>query len=270
MSALWSIVSTLIVAYLAMVALMFIMQPSFVYFPYATLDTTPARNALAFEDVYLDTEDGVRLHGWLLPAEKARFTLLFLHGNGGNISHRIDSLEIFHRLGLDTLIIDYRGYGRSEGKPTEQGTYRDAAAAWRFLTEERGVPAERIVVFGRSLGGAVAAWLAERERPRALILESTFTSLPELGAHHYPYLPVRWLSRFRYNTLERLARIQCPVLVVHSRDDEIVPFVHGERLFAGAGAAASFLEIAGGHNDGFLTSGARYGDGLRAFLDGLD
>jgi uncharacterized protein len=179
------------------------------------------------------TADGEELDAWFVPARRERAVLLFFHGNAGNISHRLDSLRIFHGLGLSVLIIDYRGYGRSTGRPTEQGTYEDARAAWRHLVEERGVPPERIVVFGRSLGGAVAAWLAARTRPAGLIVESAFRSVPSLRPRLYWFLPVRRLARS--STRWSAARpVQAPVLVVHSREDEIIPFRHGEALFAAA------------------------------------
>lgn len=148
----------------------------------------------------------------------------FLHGNAGNISHRLDSLRIFHGLGLDVLILDYRGYGRSEGRPSEEGTYRDARAASRYLVEARGVAPERIVVFGRSIGAAIAAALAVEQRPAALILESGFTSVPDLAADLYPWLPARRLARLHYDTRARLPHVTVPVLIVHSRDDEIISF----------------------------------------------
>jgi fermentation-respiration switch protein FrsA (DUF1100 family) len=200
-----------------------------------------------------------------VPARQERGVILFFHGNAGNISHRLDTLEIFHTLGLSTFIIDYRGYGQSEGRPSEQGTYLDAEAAWRYLVEQRQVPPERMIIFGRSLGGAVAAWLAQAHPPRALILESTFTSLPDMAATYLPFLPVRSLARFDYNTLARLPDIHCPVLVVHSPDDEVVPYSHGRQLFEAASEPKEFLELRGGHNEGFLISD-NYQAGLEAFI----
>ena len=241
-------------------------QDRLVYFPERELVTTPRVIGFAYEDVWLSTEDGVRVHGWFIPAPSARATLLFLHGNGGNISHRLEKIAIFRRLGLEVLIVDYRGYGQSEGKPSEEGTYRDARAAWRYLTQTRGLAASRIVVYGESLGGAVAAQLSTEQTPRALILESSFTSVPDLGAEVYPWLPVRLLARYAYSVKDSLARVQGPVLIVHSRDDEIVPFHHAERLFAAAREPKRLLAIRGGHNDGFILSGERYVEGLDAFL----
>jgi fermentation-respiration switch protein FrsA (DUF1100 family) len=167
------------------------------------------------------------------------------------------------------LIIDYRGYGQSEGRTTEQGIYRDAEAAWNYLTGSRGTPQERIVLFGRSMGASAAAYLAARQRPLALVVESSFTSVPDIAAEYYPWLPVRWLSRLRHSARDFVRDTNSPVLVIHSRDDEIVPFRHGEALFAAAGEPRSFLEIRGTHNDAFLRDEQAYLAGLRSFLDGL-
>ena len=254
-------------AYALLVALVYLTQDRLIYFPTTTLITTPDRHGLDYEDVQLVAEDGVRLHGWFIPAADARGTLLFFHGNGGNLSHRIDSLRIFHDLGFSVFILSYRGYGQSQGRPGEAGIRRDATAAWRYLREERGMPAAEIVVFGRSLGAAVAAELAARERPGALILESAFTSAGDLGAEVYPWLPVRWLIRHEYDVRGALRDIDVPVLIAHSREDEIVPFRHATELKAATGASVRLLEMRGGHNDGFLRSGAAYREGLRDFLD---
>lgn len=237
--------------------------------PGRELAATPARVGLEFQDVELRTSDGETLHGWWLPHERSRATLLFFHGNAGNVSHRLESLEIFHALGVDTLIIDYRGYGRSSGRPTEAGLYRDARAAWDWLTETQGIAGDDIILFGRSLGGAVASELATRVDAAGLILESVFTSVPDIGAELYWWLPVRWLSRLQFDTAEYLRQTELPVLVVHSRDDEIIPFAHGRRLREIAGARGSLLELRGGHNTGFLESRARYREGLERFLGAL-
>lgn len=260
------IVLTLAAAYGLFGALLYFSQASFVYYPAREHVADPRQFGLEYERVSLRTEDGVALSAWYVPADKERAVVLFSHGNAGNISHRMFSLQIFKQLGLSTLIFDYRGYGRSEGEPDEAGTYRDAEAAWRYLVAERGVDSRRIILFGRSLGAAVASRLAIEHAPRALIIESAFTSVPDLAARFYPFMPVRWLSRFRYDTRDHLSRASLPVLVVHSRDDEIVPFEHGRLLFQTAGLPKEFLELRGGHNDAFLVSGRHYVDGLNRFL----
>jgi pimeloyl-ACP methyl ester carboxylesterase len=249
---------------------LFVFQPRLVYFPMKAMAATPAAIGLRYEDVLLETAAGTEVHGWYLPGRDGAHTLLFLHGNAGNISHRLDSLRLFNEMGLNVLIIDYSGFGRSGGKPGEQQTYEDARLAWRYLTGSRGVAPDRIVVFGRSLGGGVATWLASEETPGGLILESSFTSVPELAQKYYPIFPVRWLARIRYDNTSRLPGVRCPVLIAHSRDDEIVPIDHGRALFALARDPKSFLEMRGSHNAGFLVSGRSYLLGLERFIASLE
>ena len=234
------------------------MQPRFLYRPLRDICYTPAHLDIAFEDVVFDTPDGLKLHGWYIPVQDSEFTILFCHGNGGNIMHRLDSLSLFRKLGFSCFIFDYRGYGRSQGKPGEKGTYVDVCSAYRWLRRTKRVSAERIIVFGRSLGGCMAARLACKARVRALVLESSFTSYVDMGRKFYPYMPVRWFARFGYETITHVRRIKCPLLVIHSRQDEIVPFEFGIQLFESGVEPKTFVEISGGHNDGFLTSGDVY------------
>ncbi len=262
-----SLVFILISVWLGLSVLLYVFQDRYVYYPYKDLVATPGRAGLDFEEVWFKTEDGVRLHGWYVPAGNANHTLLFFHGNAGNISHRLDSLRLFHDLKLNVFIFDYRGYGNSGGRPSEQGTYRDAHAAWRYLTGERGLPGDRIILFGRSLGGAVAAWLARRTEPAALILESVFTSVKAMGRRLYPYLPVGLLTRIRYPALDHVRDLRIPLLVIHSPEDEIIPFEFGRQLFEAGAGPKQFLAIRGGHNDGFLVSGTDYRHGLAAFIE---
>ncbi len=265
---LWSILITLAITYAAVLVLVFTFQSRLVYFPDVgrTVAVTPLAYGLEFETHRIGTKDGERLHAWWVPVGNARGTVLVLHGNAGNISHRVDYLRMFHRLGYASLIVDYRGYGESSGSPSEEGTYRDADSAWRWLMS-RGIAPKDIVILGESLGGAVAAWLAARTTPRALVLVSSFTSVPDLGAQVYPFLPVRLLSRFSYDTRGALRRVEAPVLVAHSRDDDIVPYSHGLALFAAANEPKQFLEMRGGHNDSFLFSREEWVGELRVFFE---
>lgn len=262
----WSIIGLVISLYVGLVVILFFFQAHFIYFPTSAMAGRPTLIGLDYEDIRFETTDGVSLSGWFVPVEGSKKVVLFFHGNAGNISHRLESLAHFHQLGLNVFIIDYRGYGQSQGRISEQGTYLDAEAAWHYLVEERQVEPENIILFGRSLGGAVATWLAEKHAPQALILESTFTSVPALGARQFPFLPVRLLARIRYNTLERLPRVKCPVLIVHSPDDTLIPYSHGRQLFQAAPEPKDFLELRGGHNEGFIISGPGYQDGLQAFI----
>lgn len=257
---------TLGLGYLALLVLVWALQGCMVHLPQSRLVATPAEAGLDYEEVRLDTDDGETLHGWFLPAPRERAVVLFFHGNAGNISHRLESLEIFHELGLSVLIVDYRGYGESSGRPSEQGLYRDARAAYRYLIDERDVAPQRVIAFGRSLGAAVAAKLASEREVGALWLESAFTSVPDIGSDLYPFLPVRWLSRYRYDSLKALESVEAPVLVVHSPDDDIIPYEHGRALFEAASEPKQFLKIEGSHNAGFMRSRGHYKAGLEQFL----
>lgn len=265
----WQVLGVLAAAYLGLGLALFALQSSLVYYPEIgrEMQSTPRQIGLDYQDVTLVAADGVALHGWFVPSPPpSRGTVLFLHGNAGNISHRLDSLLMFHGLGYSTLIIDYRGYGNSSGKPSEPGTYQDAEAAWRDLTETRNIPAADIVLFGESLGGAVAAQLAARHRPGALVIASGFTSVPDLAAGLYPFLPVRWLARFDYDTRAYLAGVEAPVFVAHSPDDEIIPYRHGRALYEAAHAPKRFLELSGGHNEGFIFAQPVWVKALGEFL----
>ncbi len=253
--------------YALLVLVVFFKQSSLLYIPGdRTIRVTPSAIGLKYEDVKFTSSDNVTIHGWFVTVENPRGVILFCHGNAGNISHRLDSLRLFAELGFSTLIFDYRGYGKSEGSPTEKGTYLDSEAAYNYLVQKRGVKPERIVLFGRSLGAAVAAHLVTREKCAALIMESGFTSVPDLGQQLYPYLPVRLLSRLSYNSEKILKTITCPILVVHSQDDEIIPFSHGWQLFEAANEPKQFLKMRGDHNNGFLITGDDYISGLSTFL----
>ena len=260
------VLTTVAGVYVAIGLLAWVFQRRLVYFPRRVIDATPAEVGLAYEPEWFRAADGVKLFGWFVPADGARATVLICHGNAGNISHRLTTLSTLNQLGLSAFIFDYRGYGLSEASPGEEGTYRDAEGAWAWLVG-RGVRPERIVILGRSLGGAIAAHLAAERTPAALIVESAFTSLPDLGSELYPILPIRLMCRFGYDTREYLKRAGCPVLVVHSRSDHLVPFHHGQALFTAAAQPKQFLPLEGGHNDGFIISGRLYKRTVSAFLD---
>ena len=244
-------------------------QRRFLYFPIREFVASPADYDVAHEEVRLRTDDGVLLHAWWLPVPGARLTAIFLHGNAGNVSYWVEAATVFRDLGWNTLLLDYRGYGRSEGEPTEEGTYLDARAAWRHLVEERGVDPSRIVVVGRSLGGGVATWLAEHHRIAGLVLEATFTSIADVVAGSLPLPGIRSFVRLGYPSLARMPRLSVPLLVVHGRDDELVPFAHGRALFGAATGPKRFVELRGGHNDAFAISRPTYASALRDFAESL-
>ena len=298
MRMLWNLLISVAIAYAAVLALVYFFQSQLVFYPEIgrEVTVTPQTYGLKFESIELRTADGETLHAWWVPADEARGTVLFFHGNAGNISHRLDYLLMFNRMHLATLIVDYRGYGRSTGSPSEEGTCRDADAAWEYLRGARSLQPRDIVIAGESMGAAVASRLAARislipspspegrreadgsplnkgegsgvrVAPRAVVLLSTFTSATDLGAQIYWFLPVRLISRLGYDNAENLKRIKAPVFIAHSRDDDIIPFAHGRKLFEAAGEPKAFLEMSGGHNDGFIFTRPEWGAQLAAFLE---
>ena len=261
----------LALGWLAATGWMWWTQDSLVYHPrtYSTPPSTPGRLGFAFEDVRLKTADGETLAAWWVPARGAvrgkTRAVLILHGNAGNISHRLDYLQPLQRMGYSVLLPDYRGFGASSGQPSERGTYADADAAWSWLMS-RGYTRQQVVLIGESLGGAVAAELAARVQPQALILASTFTAMTDLGAQLYPWLPVRWVSRYRYDTLAGVRAYRGPVLVAHSPEDRLVPHAHGERLHAAVQGPRQLLQLAGDHNDAFLFARPQWTAAVEDFL----
>jgi hypothetical protein len=246
----------------------------FLYFPQKQSVDTPASVGLDFEEVYLDTGNGERIHGWYVPA-KGRTAMLWLHGNAGNIGDRLDNIAIAHdRLDVNILVIDYRGYGKSGGRPSERAMYEDAEAALTYLREVKGYETGDIVLFGRSLGGAVAAELASRYPVRGLILESTFTSVPDMARRAHPVLsrvvPPRVVLRSRYDSLSKIGSVESPLLVIHGDADELIPVEMGRTLYESANAPKQLYVVEGGtHNDTHLVGGESYYDTLRAWLNGL-
>ena len=242
-------------------------QGEHVYHPRRELSGTPADQGLNYEDIHFRSADNILLHGWYAPCNGSSRVILLLHGNTGNISDCISSISLFAKLGYSSFVFDYRGYGQSEGHTDEQGTYRDAEAAWEWLLRERQYAPQQVVILGRSLGASISSWLASRHRPAAVVLESTFTSLPDIAAETHRLIPARLMTRFEYNTLSNIRQIHSPILIVHGRDDIVIPYHHGRRLYAAANEPKAFLDIDGNHAEGFLFSGQGYIKGLQAFLD---
>ena len=210
----------------------------------------PARATVPFEDVWLETSDGVKIHGWMARGKGARATILYFHGNAGNLTHRADWIEVLTRLPADVLAIDYRGYGRSEGAPNEAGIYRDAEAAYAYLTETRGVAPQQLIIYGVSLGGAPACEIAWRRPCAGLIVQSAFTNAGDMASRMIPILPMRWLVRARFDNAAKIARVRVPKLIVHGRDDEVVPYEMGKRLYEAAVEPKKLIIFDdAGHND---------------------
>ncbi|MFA5238647.1 MAG: alpha/beta hydrolase [Phycisphaerae bacterium] len=263
------ILAVLFIAYSCLGLSLYFMQPKFLYSPVREVPYTPEELGLDFEKVVFKSSDGLMLSGWYIPAKGSELTVLFCHGNGGNIMHCLDTINILYNLGLNCFIFDYRGYGNSEGKPGEEGTYLDVAAAYKWLTEKKGTSPDDIIAFGRSLGGSIAAQLATKVKVKALVIESGFTSYVNIGRKFYPYMPVRWFARFSYRTIDYIKDVHCPVLIIHSRNDETVPFEFGLELYETANEPREFVEIFGSHNDGFLVSSETYKNAWTKWLKSL-
>jgi fermentation-respiration switch protein FrsA (DUF1100 family) len=255
--------------YIVITIILYIFQSSLVYFPDRKLIFYPNQAGMEYEEVNFTTRDNIKLHGWFIPSPENKFTILFCHGNAGNISHRLGSIGIFHQIGLNVFIFDYRGFGKSHGSPSEGGTYADARAAWSYLVEDRNISSENIILFGRSLGSGIAAWLAKEKMAMAVILESSFTSIPDLGRKYYPIFPVKLISRIEYPIIDYVQQITCAKLFIHSINDEIIPYKHGQKNFAVANEPKDFLEIHGSHNEGFMISKDKYIEGIKEFLTTL-
>jgi len=240
-------------------------EHSQVYHPDRNLLASAAQLGRPFEDVYFKAKDGTVLNGWFFPANggspRAHWAVLFCHGNAGNISYRLDFTQALLETGVSIFLFDYRGYGLSKGRPGEEGTYLDAQAAHHWL-EQKGYTGSSIVAFGESLGGGVASELALRERLGGLVLQSTFSSIPDIGAELFPWLPVRWINTIKYDTCAKLPRIHVPVLVMHGRGDELIGFHHGEKIFAVANQPKMFWELKGDHNEPL--------DDKKGFIEGIE
>jgi fermentation-respiration switch protein FrsA (DUF1100 family) len=238
-----------VMSYALFLGILMIFENKLLFFPlkYPQGDWNPA--GLPFEDAWFVAEDGKRLHGWFVPHASPKATLLIAHGNGGNLSHRTDLLRMLHRLGAASMIFDYRGYGRSEGSPTGAGILEDAKAARNWLVQRTGLPPDELVLFGESLGGAVAVHLASQGGARGLVLENTFNSLADVAAHHYPFFPVRLLLRARLESAEWIRSYRGPLLQIHGDRDRVVPYSFGRRLFEAANEPKEFVTIEGGDHE---------------------
>ncbi len=252
--------------YLLICLFMFFSQKSLIHIPYAQFIGTPIDHGMQYEEVYLDTDDSARLHAWYIPHPKAEFTFWIFSGNAGNKSYMLDSIKMIYDLGFSVFIFDYREFGPSTGKLTEQAMYRDSEICWQYLTQSRGISADRIVLHGRSLGTAMASWIAAKTKPAALIMESGFTSMSDMAKHYYKWLPIDWLLRWQYDNLGRIASITSPILYIHSPADELTPYHHSQQLFAATAGDKEFLTISGNHEDGFVESADVYTDGIVQFM----
>ncbi len=241
-----------------------------IYYPTSEIITTPKSDGLDYQEIYLLTGDGVKLNAWFIEAEKPLATLLFCHGNAGNISHRVDIIKMFHNVGLSVFIFDYRGYGRSQGKPSERGLYEDALSSYKYLLQEKEVPPQRIVIYGKSIGANVAINLAFQVKNGLLISDSAFTSALDMGKQLFPFLPrffLKYILGVRFDALSKIKEVTIPKLIIHSKDDEIIPFKYGERLFAQALPPKEFYVLDGSHNEAVFLHYKEYAFTVRRFIE---
>lgn len=264
---------TVLAMYAFTVVLLLALENSIIFLPSRALWTTPAKEGVPHDEVWLRTSDGVKLHAWLLhgqrPAGTPARTVLFLHGNAGNIADRLENGILLTRQGLDVLLLEYRGYGLSEGSPTEEGVCRDADAAYDYLLTRPGTSAKNLVLFGRSLGSGPAVDLAARRPCGALVIESPFCSTRALARDIPVYLPFSPFLPDRFRSLEKIKQVKCPILVIHGSADEVIPYSHGKRLFEAAPEPKRFHVLTGAHhNDWYQRDPETYFRVWREFLAG--
>ncbi len=243
-----------VIVYVLLLAVLYLFQGQILFLPDRNLIRTPGSLGIQYEDVWVGTSDGVKIHGWYFLSNESERVVVLSHGNAGNISGRIEIAEMFMDLGVSVLLYDYRGYGKSEGSPSEKGFYRDISAVVEYLIDEKQTKPEDIILYGRSMGGAVAAFAAKKFPVGGLVLDSAFMDVPSMAKHYYPIVPAM-MVRYKFSAIDYIREIDgIPVMILHSREDEIVPFSHGSKLYEAANHPKQFVELRGGHNGVFLTS----------------
>lgn len=266
---LFQIISVIILALIVYAALLVRFENSIIFHPsaYPSGDWEPSRYGLSAEDIHFNAEDGVKLHGWFFASNHAKATLLWFHGNAGNISHRLDNIQRLQSLNVNIFIFDYRGYGKSEGEPDEKGIYLDSQSAYDYLTRTRKINPQQLILFGRSLGGVCALETARNNPSAALIVESSFTSAKDMAKKIFPFFPVGWALKSKLDAERNAAEIDLPKLFLHGDRDEIVPYKLGKKLYSSARAPKEFYSIKGaGHNDTYIVGGGEYFDRLNRFI----
>ena len=245
------IIRVLLIVYIVMCLGIYFFQSKLVFVPTkGEPQYTPQNLGLDFEDFMLES-GSEKINAWFIPSKANKGTVFFCHGNAGNLGHRLSTIRIWHELGINILLFDYRGFGKSSGSPSEEGCYEDAKACFKWL-EKNNKLTKPLIIHGRSLGGGVASWAANNVECDALILESTFTSVPDMGAHYYPFLPIGLISSIHFPTAERLKTFKKPLLIIHGEKDEIIPYFMGKKI--ADQTKAEFLDLTGRHNSGFEVS----------------
>jgi len=265
--ALLSLAIMVVTAIVSVGAFIYFFQAKFIYVPEREITVNPGNAGLKYDDVELTAEDGTLLHAWYVYAENPKGTILFCHGNAGNISERVDTIKIFHELEMDVMIFDYHGYGKSDGTPSEKGTYQDARAAWDYLVQKKDIPPDKIIIVGRSLGGGIASKLASEKESAGTVIESSFISIPEIAHDLYPFLPlISVFSKIRYPVNDNVKKINTPIMFVHSVDDEIINIRHGEQNFKDANNPKKFIKLSGSHNECYFNCESVYRKAFKSFI----
>ncbi len=236
-----------------------------IFFPYREIEATPKEIGLDFEDIYIKTSDNKLINAWFIPHPDSEKVILFFHGNAGNISYRLDKIQYLYQLGVDVFIIDYRGYGNSQGKPTEKGVYLDAKAGYKHLLKKKNISPQDIIIYGESLGSVVGIDLASSFKVGGLIIAGGFSSGPDIGKLIYPYIP-KFLFPNILNSLNKIKKVRVKKLFIHSKEDEIVPISLADKLYQAAGEPKEFITTQGGHNYGLLACEGRCLKRLESFL----
>jgi fermentation-respiration switch protein FrsA (DUF1100 family) len=265
----FKIVLLIFLVLIALSFLLIVVENKIVYHPIKYPDGiwNPEDYGLQVEDVYFSTPDGVNLHGWFVPAKKPVATLLWYHGNAGNLSHRLENILALEQLKLNIFIFDYRGYGRSEDKPDEKGLLLDSQAAYDYLKLKKKIDPEELFIFGRSLGGACAIEIASKNIASGLIIESAFTSVKDMADKMFSFFPFKFLLRSNYNSIETISLVNMPKMFIHGTNDELIPISMGRKLFEASQEPKIFYEINGaGHNDTYSVGGQKYFDSIGRFI----
>ena len=265
----FSSLGVVVVALVAFAGLLVACERKLIYHPtlYPQGYWEPGAMGVSVEDVDFQAEDGVELHGWYVQSLEARATLLWFHGNAGNITHRLQNIKLLEPLKLNIFIFDYRGYGKSAGEPDEQGIYMDSQAAYDFVTQEKNIAPEKLILFGRSLGGVFAVDVAEKNPAAGLILESVFTTAQDMAKKMFPILPIGWAISSKLDNVNRVADLKLPKLFLHGDQDEVVPYKLGRQVFTAAGEPKEFYEIKGArHNDTIFVGGEPYFATIEQFI----
>lgn len=269
MNKLVQLLVTIVIIYVVFLFLLYIFQNSFIFFPSRAVDVTPGNYSMQYEDHFFQTEDGLNLHGWWIEHPEASASVILSHGNAGNISHRISLVQMMNGLKVNFFLYDYRGYGKSEGRPDEKGLYLDGMAAYQFVRETKGITPGEIILFGRSIGGAVAAENAVKTEIGGLVIESAFSDVRSLMRQLFPIVPT-FLAKYDFPVSEYLKEITVPVMIMHSHQDDIIPYNHGLKNYEAANSPKWFIELQGGHNDNFMVSETIYLAAWQQFLLALN